>query len=29
MKLVYDKDHTSELRIKKRSERDVRSCEVT
>ena len=26
---VYDKDHTSELRIKNRSERDLCSCEVT
>ena len=26
---VYDKDHMSELRIKNRSERDLRSCEVT
>ena len=26
---VYDKDHMSELRINNRSERDLRSCEVT
>ena len=26
---VYDKDHMSELRVKNRSERDLRSCEVT
>ena len=26
---VYDKDHMSELRIENRSERDLRSCEVT
>ena len=26
---VYDKDHTSELRIKNRSERDLRSCRRT
>ena len=26
---VYGKDHMSELRKKKRSDRDLRSCEVT
>ena len=26
---LYDKDHMSELRIKNRSESDLRSCEVT
>ena len=26
---IYDKDHMSELQIRNRSERDLRSCEVT
>ena len=29
MWIVYDKDYMSELQIKNRSERDLRSCEVT